>query len=95
LLSFLLFLIESYWEAKWFKAGDKAFEIGEIDIPNKGKVRLGFMICSDLWFMEQARFYKNKGAHIICVPRCTPTSTVHRWKVIFFFPNNIMKEYFN
>lgn len=65
---------DGYWEASWYGRGDGEF------IPLAcGKVRIGFQICTDLWFMQRARAYARAAVHLIATPRATPQSTVDKW----------------
>jgi N-carbamoylputrescine amidase len=67
---------EGYWEASWYDRGKKEF------LPFKiGTVKLGFLICSELWSMPQAIAYGKAGVHIIAVPRATGKATVEKWLV--------------
>jgi N-carbamoylputrescine amidase len=44
---------EGFWEASWYQRGDGRF------VPvQRGQVRIGFAICTELWFMEHARANK-------------------------------------
>ena len=64
-----------FWEATWYQRGAaprfKAAPVGEL--------RVGFMICSDLWFGEHARGYARQGGHLLANPRSTPLSSVDKW----------------
>ena len=64
------------WEASWFTRGDDAFPVVEV-----AAVRVGFQICTELWFLERAREYGRRGAHVIAVPRLTEASTLTRWLI--------------
>lgn len=65
---------EMFWEASWYEPGDGSFGVCEA-----GKARLGFLICTELWFTEHARSYGRRGAHIIACPRATPGTTADKW----------------
>jgi predicted amidohydrolase len=65
---------EGFWEASWYGRGD-----GEFTALDCGAARIGFQICTDLWFMERARVYGQAGAHLIVTPRVTPRSSVDKW----------------
>jgi predicted amidohydrolase len=67
---------DGFWEATWYERGKGDFEPVET-----GKVSLGFMICSELWFFEHARAYGKAGADLIVTPRCTEKSSVDKWLV--------------
>jgi N-carbamoylputrescine amidase len=67
---------EGFWEASWYERGKGDFEPVET-----GKISVGFMICSELWFFEHARVYGKAGAHLIVTPRCTEKASVDSWIV--------------
>jgi N-carbamoylputrescine amidase len=67
---------EGFYEARWFKRKEKAFNAFKI-----GKLNAGVMLCTDLWFSEYARAYGKQGVHVIIVPRATSTATLDRWIV--------------
>lgn len=47
---------DGFWEASWYERGD-----GRFTPINCGAARIGFQICTDLWFMERARGYGKAG----------------------------------
>jgi len=63
-----------FWEASWYERGDGSFSIAETS-----HAKVGFLICTELWFTQHARKYGKQGAHIIVCPRATPTSTALKW----------------
>jgi N-carbamoylputrescine amidase len=63
-----------YWEASWYQRGDGAFQL----IESRG-CRIGFMICTELWFNERARAYGKAGANLLVHPRTTELATVEKW----------------
>ncbi|MDQ3742216.1 MAG: carbon-nitrogen hydrolase family protein, partial [Actinomycetota bacterium] len=65
---------EDFWEASWYERGDGRFEIAEA-----AGARVGFLICTEMWFGERARAYGNSGAHVLAIPRCTPHESLDRW----------------
>ena len=67
---------EGYWEASWYDRGDGDF------IPfQTGKFKVGYAICTEIWFFHHLRSYGNKGVHIVVCPRATPRSTLDKWLV--------------
>lgn len=62
-----------YYEARWYDRGSRTFAPFEVS-GWKG----GFMICSDLWSMANARSYGKAGVELIAAPRCTGTD-VDKW----------------
>ncbi len=67
---------EGVWEASWYQRGDGSFTSFE----NQG-VRIGMLICSELWALEQARAYGQRGAHLLVTPRMTQRTTTDKWLV--------------
>lgn len=63
-----------FWEASWYSRGDGAFTLTEA-----GPARVGFLVCTEMWFYQHARAYSRAGAHLIATPRCTPASTLDKW----------------
>jgi N-carbamoylputrescine amidase len=63
-----------FWEASWYDRGDGDFALA--DTP-KGKV--GFLICTELWFNAHARAYGKEGMHMLVCPRATPNPTAPKW----------------
>jgi N-carbamoylputrescine amidase len=63
-----------FWEATWYQRGD-----GDFSIAHTSKAKIGFLICTEVWFMQHAREYGKRGAHIIVCPRATPRSTAPKW----------------
>ena len=65
---------EDFWESSWYRRGDGSFEP-----VSWGSVRIGFMICSELWFFERARAYGKQGVQILLTPRATARYSVDKW----------------
>jgi N-carbamoylputrescine amidase len=65
---------DGFWEATWYDRGDGTFEVAET-----AHGAAGFMICSELWFLEHARAYGRAGAAIIANPRATEWASRDKW----------------
>ncbi|NIR50857.1 carbon-nitrogen hydrolase family protein [candidate division KSB1 bacterium] len=65
---------EGFWEASWYERGELDFTPV---VTNPAKI--GFMICTDLWFMEHARAYGQAGVHVLACPRATPLISADKW----------------
>ena len=65
---------EYFWEAAWYQCGPKSFEA--IDV--KG-IKIGFLICTELWFLEHARAYGKAGVQILACPRATGLASASKW----------------
>jgi predicted amidohydrolase len=67
---------EHFWEASWYDRGARSFAPIQI-----GKIKVGFLICTELWFMEHARDYAGDGIHLLICPRATPITSRDKWVV--------------
>ena len=65
---------KGFWEASWYERGNRDFTAVQC-----GGIRFGFLICTELWFFEQAREYLRQGIHLLVCPRVTPKSSVDKW----------------
>ena len=65
---------EDFWEASWYERGD-----GRFDLADAAGARVGFLICTEMWFGGRARSYGEAGAHLLAIPRCTPNESLDRW----------------
>ncbi len=65
---------EYFWEAKWYQRGPRQFDLIEIN-----GIRIGFLICTEMWFLEHARAYGQAGAHILACPRATGLASASKW----------------
>lgn len=62
------------WEASWYGRGDGGHRVVEVD-----GLRLGVLVCTEMWFLEHARAYGRAGAHAVVTPRVTPTYSLDKW----------------
>lgn len=65
---------EGFWESSWYDRGPVEFAAIE-----GGGVRMGFLICTEMWFAERARAYGRAGIHLLLVPRATPLPSADKW----------------
>jgi N-carbamoylputrescine amidase len=63
-----------FWEASWYHRGD-----GDFSIAHTSKAKIGFLICTELWFSDRARDYGKRGVQVIACPRATPSSKQSKW----------------
>jgi N-carbamoylputrescine amidase len=63
-----------FWEARWYEPGDGSFEPAEA-----AGVRIGLMICTEMWAMHHAIDYGKAGVQLIVTPRATGRPTVDKW----------------
>jgi len=70
-----LFPREKYfWEAHWFEREKEDFTLIEIN-----DIKIGVLICTEIWFTEYARRYGREGIDILVCPRATPAESVNQW----------------
>jgi N-carbamoylputrescine amidase len=61
-------------EASWYHPGPARF------VPAKaGRATVGFLICSEIWAMEQATGYADRGVQLLLSPRLTERASVEQW----------------
>jgi len=65
---------EGFWEASWYERGKRDFTV----VQCRG-IKVGFLICTELWFFEHAREYSKQDIHLLVCPRVTPKSSVDKW----------------
>jgi len=64
-----------FWEASWYRRSpEKSFRPAPL-----GEISCGFMICTEMWFTENARGYAAQGAELLLIPRATELSTGAKW----------------
>ncbi len=63
-----------FWEARWYERGDGQFTPS--DTPHG---RVGFMICTEMWFQQHARAYGQQGVQLIAAPRATMKPSGDKW----------------
>ena len=67
---------DGFWEATWYRRGRKEFSAFETV-----QARIGFLICTEIWFTQHAREYGKQGVQLLVCPRATPTATAPKWVV--------------
>ncbi|MCF8052673.1 MAG: carbon-nitrogen hydrolase family protein [Desulfobacterales bacterium] len=65
---------EGWWEASWYERGAKEFTTMETD-----RARIGFLLCTELWFNEHARGYGRQGTELLVCPRATGSFSTDKW----------------
>jgi N-carbamoylputrescine amidase len=63
-----------YFEATWYQRGNGRFQAARVN-----GLTIGFMICTDLWFTDRAREYKDQDVDLLICPRATPASKDDIW----------------
>jgi len=65
---------EGFYESTWFDREPKAFELITI-----GDLKIGFLLCTEIWFTQHTRQYGLNGMDLLLVPRATGKSSVQQW----------------
>ena len=65
---------EGFYEGTWFDREPKHFELIEV----KG-LKIGFLLCTEIWFTQYARNYGLEGMDFLLCPRATGKSSVAQW----------------
>jgi N-carbamoylputrescine amidase len=65
---------EGWWEASWYERGEKEFTA--VQTP---WARIGFLLCTELWFNEHARGYGRQGAELLICPRANGSFSTDKW----------------
>jgi N-carbamoylputrescine amidase len=63
-----------FWEASWYERGD-----GNFALENTTRGKIGFLICTEIWFNFRAREYSKQGMQLLLCPRATPVPTAPKW----------------
>ena len=63
-----------YWEATWYSPGPEEFKVIEIN-----GIKIGFLICTEMWFTQRAREYMKQGIDLLVCPRATEARTLDKW----------------
>jgi predicted amidohydrolase len=64
-----------FWEETWYDAeAPKIFEPVEI-----GEIKIGVLLCTEMWFTQYARKYGQLGIDILLCPRATGAGSVRQW----------------
>jgi predicted amidohydrolase len=63
-----------FWEATWYDRGS-----GDFAVADRGAARIGFLICTELWFTAHARDYAKQGVSLLVCPRATPLASAGKW----------------
>ncbi|MBT6339843.1 MAG: carbon-nitrogen hydrolase family protein [Desulfobacula sp.] len=63
-----------YYEASWYERGEDSFKIILIN-----GIKIGFLICTEIWFTQRARQYLRQDIDILVCPRATPKTKVDIW----------------
>lgn len=65
---------EGFYEGTWFDREPKNFELIEIN-----GLKIGFLLCTEIWFTQYARKYGLEGMDFLLCPRATGKSSIAQW----------------
>jgi len=65
---------EGWWEASWYEPGEKEFIVTQ-----SRQGRIGFLICTELWFNFHAREYAKQDIELLVCPRATGLFSSDKW----------------
>ena len=65
---------DGFWEASWYDRAPPSFVAFQA-----AGAKLGFLICTEMWFTRHARAYGKAGVHLLLVPRATPLASADKW----------------
>jgi predicted amidohydrolase len=63
-----------FWEASWYERSN-----GDFSLANTSRGKVGFLICTEIWFNFRAREYGKQGMQLLACPRATPNPTAPKW----------------
>jgi N-carbamoylputrescine amidase len=69
---------DGFWEARWYGPGPREFREVTLELGSE-RPRVGFLICTEMWFMEHARAYGQAGVDLLLCPRATHTGSRDKW----------------
>jgi len=64
-----------FWEETWYDPeSPKAFDLLEL-----GGLKIGALLCTEMWFTQYAREYGKQGIDLLFCPRATGLASVNQW----------------
>lgn len=65
---------EGFYEETWFDREPMNFELIEVN-----GLKIGFLLCTEIWFTQFTRTYALAGIDFLLVPRATGKSSIAQW----------------
>lgn len=65
---------DGFYEETWFDRDSKHFEVVEVN-----GVKIGFLLCTEIWFTQYSRKYGLDGIDLLLCPRATAESSLNQW----------------
>ena len=63
-----------FWEESWFDKDQPDFQVVTVS-----GVKIGFLLCTEIWFTEYARNYAKDGIDLLLIPRATGKTSIKQW----------------
>jgi N-carbamoylputrescine amidase len=64
-----------FWEESWYnREAGTPFEILDL-----GDLKIGVLLCTEMWFTEYARKYGKQGIDLLLCPRATGEGSINHW----------------
>lgn len=64
-----------FWEESWYQPEElRTFDV--IELP---EIKIGVLICTEMWFTQYAREYAKQGIDILLCPRATGIESLSQW----------------
>ncbi len=64
-----------FWEESWYNAEEPR----DFAVLDTGEIKIGVLLCSEMWFTEHARSYARQGVDILLCPRATGSASRDKW----------------
>ncbi len=66
-----------FWEESWFDREDHvSFDAVQLD-----ELKIGVLMCTELWFTEKARHYGKQNVDVLLCPRATGKFSIEQWLI--------------
>ncbi len=65
---------DGFYEETWFDRENNNFELIEIN-----GIKIGFLLCTEIWFTQYSRKYGLEGIDLLLCPRATGKSSTEQW----------------
>lgn len=63
-----------FWEESWFDKAEPDFQVVEV-----AGIKIGFLLCTEIWFTQYARQYAKAGIDLLLIPRATGKTSIPQW----------------
>ncbi|MDN3551430.1 carbon-nitrogen hydrolase family protein [Mucilaginibacter aquaedulcis] len=64
-----------FWEESWYdREANPSFDVVDL-----GDIKIGILLCTEMWFNEYARKYGKQGIDLLLCPRATGEGSINHW----------------